>query len=580
MTKMNDHTTQIIKQEVITEQYCDELKSIMTESNHSIQTFTQEVIPEQFCDELKTIDKSDTSVHMIKQEIKTEQNELTLTEKYGGFVCPECSEHFYSDKSFVEHVRERHTIYPLCEVYDNNEIGLKTDPGNPMENCKENICPICWERFLDDNNFDQHIREHYNMKCARQNSSQLTSNINMIYSPDQNENSRTRQMENINGHSFLNKEIPSLGAFTNLTESPPPDGKKHQAENDDDHSTDSDYIPEPDSDYIPDSDSDYIPDAEPDSDYIADSDSDYIPEPQMINSYRSRPFRCEFCSSAFTQKGNQLRHQRIHTGEKVEKPYKCKICSFAAIDKSNLTLHQRIHTGEKPFKCEFCSSAFSRKHHLQLHQRRNNTGERKRPFKCEVRSVQRSELEQHKRIHTGEKPFKCEFCSSAFAWKSHLQRHLVKHTVKVKHTVDKPHKCDSCPAAFSTKGSLTRHNKSVHIGVKPFKCELCPAAFSQRGNLMNHQRTHTGEKPFKCKVCTAAFIQISGLNNHQRKHTEDRRFKCDICPSAFSQTSFLITHKQDHHSGNTSLRQHTKPFKCEIEHDLLLLKGQVQSNID
>ena len=273
----SDHSFESFTQEVITEQFCDKLKSIMTASDHSFESFTQEVITEQFCDELKTIDESNISVQTIKQEIKTEEIELTLTEEYGGFVCPECSEHFYSEKSVVDHVRERHT------VYDSNEV------GSFIENCKGNICPICWEHFLDDNDFDQHIREHYNMRCVRQNSSQLTSNMNMFYSSDQNENSRTRQIEHINGHTFLEKETPLLEALANVNDSPSTGGKKHQSSTD-------------------------------------------LPELNI----RSEPFSCEFCSSAFTLKGNLLRHQRIHTYEHVEKPYKCQICSFAAIWKCDL----------------------------------------------------------------------------------------------------------------------------------------------------------------------------------------------------------------------------------------------------
>ena len=103
-----------------------------------------------------------------------------------------------------------------------------------------------------------------------------------------------------------------------------------------------------------------------------------------------KPYKCNECSSSFTQKCNLRAHQRIHTGEK---PFKCNECSISFSHKSDLSKHQRIHTGEKPFKCSECSLSFS----------------------------QKSNLRRHQRVHTGEKPFKCNECSTSFSHKCHLR---------------------------------------------------------------------------------------------------------------------------------------------------------------
>ena len=47
-----------------------------------------------------------------------------------------------------------------------------------------------------------------------------------------------------------------------------------------------------------------------------------------------------------------------------------------------------------------------------------NLCRRKFPFKCK--------LEEHQRIHTGQKPFVCTICSNTFTQKSSLTRHYVK----------------------------------------------------------------------------------------------------------------------------------------------------------
>ena len=57
--------------------------------------------------------------------------------------------------------------------------------------------------------------------------------------------------------------------------------------------------------------------------------------------------------------------------------------------------------------------------------------------------------------------------------------------------------CEFCQKEFSRPWTLNQH-KRIHLGDKRFNCPLCDYQATQKISLVSHMRTHTHERPYKC----------------------------------------------------------------------------------
>ncbi|XP_070690740.1 zinc finger protein 1035 [Pempheris klunzingeri] len=279
-----------------------------------------------------------------------------------------------------------------------------------------------------------------------------------------------------------------------------------------------------------------------------------------------KPYRCKACDSCFSRYDHLKVHQTrckgkrarlevcipkislddvgkgwqnkfaIEAAEKQES-FDCEICSRSFATQAKLARHNTLFHVTKQFKCTRCGSSFTHEKSLKSHRKmkrcrkvtqetnisaenetksfigvRNQVLQRIQPYfnkkgrflcsYCPRTFGNGWQLNVHTRLHTGERPYPCDYCGQRFIRKDYLQRHFPKCGKKQQQTKEL---CDKCGGFFS-QARLESHKKSCTSTPNSSKSVVCQS-----------QQTQSSQSPlkgFSCAYCSSRFLIFSQLQEH------------------------------------------------------------------
>jgi hypothetical protein len=204
-----------------------------------------------------------------------------------------------------------------------------------------------------------------------------------------------------------------------------------------------------------------------------------MPSVESVEESPNGKFQCNVCKKFVSCRRNLHNHMLIHMNVK---PAKCLICGLHFRTMDTLKKHKvKSHGPNSPFKCSLCPCRFSQLQGLTMHTTMHHSNKPKPVNKTTMSSRQFPKIKQEpdlelsrmdndqeyneistprvdlNKARTKDGNWKCAVCGKILKKGLHLQNHMRIHSG------EKPHRCNLCSARFRLASTLYDHKKVIFL---------------------------------------------------------------------------------------------------------------------